>query len=268
MTRDKPPDSNETRTFDGLPPFEDPKSAPSVLETVFDQPGRLASALAESVAEDLTRAVADRGRASLVVSGGSTPLPFFSALSKHALPWDQVWVTLADERWVDPQDDASNEKLVRTRLLQDQASAAHFVALKNAAPSPEDGEAECELALSGVPRPFDVVVLGMGEDGHTASLFPGAERLNEALDPSSTCTCLAMRPPGAAGTAGTAGSTVPRMTLTLAALLDSRRTIIHITGDAKWQVYRHALAPGPAADLPVRAILNRGPEPIDVYWSP
>lgn len=237
----------------------DPKSVPSVLETVFDQPKKLAAALAESLGEDLKRAVEERGRASLVVSGGSTPLPLFAALSKRDLPWDSVWVTLADERWVDPSDDASNEKLVRTHLLRDAAAAAHFVALKTDASSPEAGEAECEARIGDMPRPFDVVVLGMGGDGHTASLFPDAARLPEAIDPTSDRTCLAMRPQSAAN---------PRMTLTLAALLDSRRTVIHITGDEKWQVYRRALAPGPAEELPIRAILDRGPEPIDVYWSP
>ncbi|MDA8020896.1 MAG: 6-phosphogluconolactonase [Thermoanaerobaculia bacterium] len=238
--------------------FADLQSVPSVLETVFDQPKRLASALAESIGEDLKRAVAARGKASLVVSGGSTPLPLFASLAPRELPWDRVWITLADERWVDPTDDASNEKLVRSHLLHDAAAAAHFVPIKTDAPSPEDGEAACEAALADVPRPFDVVVLGMGTDGHTASLFPDAQRLEEALDADSDRTCLAVRAASAAS---------PRMTLTLAALLDSHRTVIHITGNDKWQVYRRALAPGPMEELPVRAILNRGPEPIDVYWS-
>lgn len=237
----------------------DPRTVPSVLETVFDQPKKLAAALAESIGEDLKRAVAERGEASLVVSGGSTPLPLFLALAHTALPWRNVHVTLADERWVDPSDAASNEKLVRSNLLQQAATEATFVPLKTSAATPEEGRQACEAALAKMPRPFDVVILGMGGDGHTASLFPDAPQLAEALDPESERSCLAMRPESAAN---------PRMTLTLAALIDSRRTVIHITGDEKWDVYRRALAPGPVEELPIRAILDRGPEPIDVYWSP
>ena len=250
MPNDHPPRANQK---------PDLKTVPSVLETVFDAPKKLATALAESLGEDLKRAVAERGEASLVVSGGSTPLPLFHALSHTALPWQNVWITLADERWVDPTDNASNERLVRTHLLQQAAAAAHFVPMKTAASTPEEGEVECEARIAKMPRPFDVVVLGMGGDGHTASLFPDAPYLAEALDPASERTCLAMRPVSASQ---------PRMTLTLAALLHSRRTVIHITGNEKWDVYRRALAPGPMDELPIRAVLERGPEPLDVYWSP
>lgn len=252
-------DSSAATSAGELAAFDDPRDAPSVLETRFEHPKRLALALAESIAEDLRRAVQRRGRASLIVSGGSTPLLLFEALSAQDVPWDKVWVSLADERWVDPDDDASNEKLVRTKLLVSSAASAHFVPMKNDAATPEEGEASCEAALAELPRPFDVVVLGMGEDGHTASLFPGAAGLEEALDLASERLCAAVRPPEASH---------PRMTLTLAALLYSRRTVVHITGEAKWQVYRQALAPGPAHDPPIRAVLGRGPEPIDVYWAP
>ena len=175
------------------------------------------------------------------------------------MPWKNVYITLADERWVDPSHAASNEKLVRKHLMQQAASTANFVPLKTAGAAPEEGREACEAALSQMPRPFDVVVLGMGSDGHTASLFPDAPELPRALDLESRRTCLAMHPASAAH---------PRMTLTLAALVDSRRTVIHITGDEKWDVYRRALAPGPVTELPIRAILEQGPEPIDVYWSP
>jgi 6-phosphogluconolactonase len=241
------------------PPFDDAHEAPSVLDARFDHPHKLAKALAESVAEDLRRAVDTRGVASLVVSGGTTPVTFFRALRAQAVPWSQVWITLADERWVAPDHEASNEALVCSELLAGDAASARFVPLKNDAATAADGVAACEQALDQIPRPFDVVVLGMGTDGHTASLFPDAPEIARGLDLSNPASCLAMHPPAA---------TQARMSLTLRALLDSQRIVVHITGDEKWQVYRRALHPGPATELPIRAILDRGAEPIDVYWAP
>jgi 6-phosphogluconolactonase len=241
-------------SHDDFPPR--PDLEPSVLESAFENAPQLAAALADSVAEELRLAVAERGRASLVVSGGTTPGPFFDQLSRQLVPWHKVTITLADERWVDPGDPASNEGLVRQRLLVADAAEATFVPLKNAAATPEQGQAAAEQALVAVGRPFDVVVLGLGADGHTASLFPndpllgpqtGAERM-----------CAAVRAPD--------GS--PRLTLTLAALLDSRRMILLFTGEEKWRVYRQALGRGPLAELPVRAVLGRGREPIDIYYAP
>lgn len=234
-------------------------SAPSVLETRFDHPESLAASLAESIAEALRRGVEARGRASLVVSGGSTPVPLFHQLSRELVPWSRVTVTLADERWVPGDHDASNENLVRRHLLQGDAEAATFVGLYRDAPTPEAGRAACEAALAEIPRPFDIVVLGMGTDGHTASLFPGSDELAAGLDLDTEHLCLPVHPRDAAH---------PRMSLTLRALLESRRMIVHLTGDAKWRVYRRALGPGPVEELPIRAVLGRGREPIDVYWAP
>ncbi|MEM9554085.1 MAG: 6-phosphogluconolactonase [Acidobacteriota bacterium] len=236
-----------------------PDDVPSVLESRFESPAALAAALAESVAGDLRKAIDLRGSASLVVSGGSTPLPFFQALSRQLLPWSKVWITLADERWVDSDDDASNHRFVAETLLQGEATEAVFVPLKNDAASPAQGADAAARALRPVPRPFDIVVLGMGTDGHIASLFPGAPGVEEGLDPQGGRVVVAVDPPTAAH---------PRLSLGLAALLDSRRIVLHITGEDKWQVYRRALGHGPVAELPVRGVLGRGREPIDVYWAP
>jgi 6-phosphogluconolactonase len=110
-----------------------------------------------------------------------------------------------------------------------------------------------------VPHPFDVVVLGMGEDGHTASLFPGSLALARGLEPTATPACIAVNALAAPHA---------RVSLNLAALLDSRRIVLHIEGDAKWAVYQRARGPGTAAELPVRAILQQKEIPVDVYWSP
>jgi 6-phosphogluconolactonase len=219
----------------------------------------LAYALADSIANDLRRAMEVRQRASLVVSGGNTPRPLFERLASIALPWSRVWLGLADERWVATNSADSNENLVRQTLLLDQAAQAHFVGLKNAAPTPDLGQEDCATALAALPRPFDVLVLGMGDDGHTASLFPKSPQLTRAVTTGSGLDCIGVDP-----------VTAPhaRMSLTLDALLDSRRIILHLAGPSKWDVYWQATEPGPLSDLPVRAIIHQSRVPLDVYWAP
>ena len=140
----------------------------------------LVEEFAEEIGELLNKGIADNGRASLALSGGSTPLPLFERLSLLDIPWKDVVVTLVDERWVEATDDDSNERLVRIHLLQNRAAAATFIGMKNRALSASEGERECEQQFQKVSRPFDVLILGMGGDGHTASLFPCAEKLGAA----------------------------------------------------------------------------------------
>jgi len=219
----------------------------------------LSHALSGEIKVDLEEAIQVRGTASLVVSGGRTPLRLFEQLRKEKLDWQQVWVSLADERWVETSNTASNERLVREHLIADNAAAARFVGLKNPAPTPEAGADWAWRALSRVPHPYDVIVLGMGDDGHTASLFPGSMALARALDASAPPGCVAVN-----------ALTAPhaRVSLNLAALLDARRIILHIEGETKWQVYQKARAPGSASELPVRAVLQQQEVPVDVYWAP
>lgn len=219
----------------------------------------LAHALSGEVKVDLEEAIAARGVASLVVSGGRTPARLFEHVRAEKLDWSKVWVTLADERWVETTSADSNERLVREALLSGPAAAAHFVGLKNPAPTPEAGADWATRALTRVPHPYDVVLLGMGEDGHTASLFPGSMALARGLDPAAAPACIAVNALAAPHA---------RISQNLAALLDSRRVVLHIEGDAKWQVYQRARMPGAAAELPVRAILHQKEVPVDVYWAP
>ncbi|MDP8984468.1 MAG: 6-phosphogluconolactonase [Pseudomonadota bacterium] len=219
----------------------------------------LARMLGERVAADLSAAIAARGRASLVVSGGRSPIELFEHLRVQALDWSRVWVALADERWVDPADPDSNERLVRDVLLRDRAAAANFRGLKNSAATPELGAAPAWQRLMDVPRPFDALVLGMGDDGHTASLFPGSPDLSAALDESAAPGCVGMRAPI---------SPRARLSLNLAALLDTRRIVILITGEAKWRTYAAACQPGAVELMPVRTILRQRRAPVDVVWSP
>ena len=208
---------------------------------------------------DLTEAIQSRGNASLAVPGGSTPGALFDELCHENLDWTHVWITLTDERWVDPSIADSNEYLVRMRLLRSRASSARFVPLKNPAPTPEAGTDWAWRGLTRVPRPYDVVVLGMGEDGHIASLVVNSLALPRALDPAATPACVAMNslnPPH------------PRITQNLTALLDARRIVLLFTGEKKWAVYQRAKVHGPASELPVRSVLHQQTTPIDIFWSP
>lgn len=234
-------------------------TATLVNEHRFPDSAALAGVLAEQIRVDLHEAIAARGSASLVVSGGRTPLRLFERLRAQVLQWPQIWITLADERWVDVSSEASNEQLVRKHLLLEQAANAHFVGLKNPADTPAAGAEWATRALSRIPQPYDVVVLGMGDDGHTASLFPGSLALARALDPAAAPGCLAIH-----------ALTAPhaRMTLNLAALLASRRIVLHFEGEAKWRVYQRARASGSMVELPVRAILQQKEVPVDVFWCP
>ena len=215
--------------------------------------------LAQAIGAELAGALARRAAASLVVSGGRTPAAMFAQLARQPLEWERVQVTLADERWVAEDDPASNEALVRAALLRERASRAQLIGMKNDAPTPAAGAAVAWRSISAMPQPFDVVVLGMGDDGHTASLFPGSAGLDVALDAAAAPACVAMQP-----------RTTPhaRLSLNLAALLRARRICIQISGAQKWQVYQRALAAGPVEEMPVRAILRQRAVPVDVYWCP
>lgn len=220
----------------------------------------LARALAERIAERLRQGIAERGEALLAVSGGSTPVRFFQQLSRLDLDWPKVQVVLVDERWVPETHERSNARLVKSELLQHAASTAHFVPLYADAPTPEAGMVAVRARVAALPYPFDAVVLGMGTDGHTASFFPGGDRLAEALDLAGSARVLPMR-------AGGAGE--PRITFTLPALLDTQALYLHIEGETKRQLLADArLGLGAAKDYPVRTVLTQTRVPVAVYWCP
>jgi 6-phosphogluconolactonase len=203
-----------------------------------------AEALAGRVAGLLGEAIAARGRAALAVPGGTTPVAFLTALGARDLDWDRVAVTLTDERWVAPSSPRSNAKLLAETLFRGPAAAALFVPLRGDGPEPGDGLSALNTALVQNLLPLDVAVLGMGSDGHTASLFPGADHLAAALAPDAP-PALTIRAPGVAE---------PRITLSAAVLRPARRFLL-IAGADKAATLERALAPGPAEDMPVRAIL-------------
>jgi 6-phosphogluconolactonase len=210
----------------------------------------------------LRAGIAQNGRASLAVSGGSTPVQLFKSLSKSDLPWQNVDICLVDERWVDPSDPDSNENLVKTQLLQNRAADATFSGMKSSAKTATEGEEECSHQLQKLHRPFDVLILGMGDDGHTASLFPGAAKLPQATDMNSGKICMGIAP-----------VTAPheRMTLTLPEILNSKQIFLHITGQNKKDVLAQALADGPAEEMPIRFILQhqikKQTKNFSTYWA-
>lgn len=219
----------------------------------------LIESLAGQIGERLSSGVAETGQASLAVSGGSTPVDLFERLSSVDISWQNISITLVDERWVDVTAADSNERLVRIHLLKNKAVAAHFVGMKNLAVTAGTGERECEQHLQDVPRPFDVLILGMGGDGHTASLFPGAEKLAAAVDMESGRSCMALAP-----------TTAPheRMSLTLPVILEAKQLYLHIVGQDKKDVLEKAMGRGVPEEMPVRFVLQQQLTPLDVYWAP
>jgi 6-phosphogluconolactonase len=218
------------------------------------------ASLADEIVARLTRDVALRGHASMALSGGTTPGPLFDLLSRRNAPWNKVWITLSDERWIATDRDGSNEHLVRTRLLKDNAAKAHFVRLKTADAKASGGEAEANASITYIPRPFTVMLLGMGDDGHTASLFPHAPELTEALKTSDPALVRAVVAKGAA-------QTDERISLSLRAILDSEWIAVLLKGAAKRAAYEAAAAGNDVQEMPVRAVLHQQTAPVDIYWS-
>jgi len=220
----------------------------------------LLTVLADEIVARLTDGVDRSGAASFVASGGTTPGALFDVLAKRPAPWRQVQVTLSDERWTEPTSERSNEHLVRTRLLTGEAAAATLVPMKTAAASARNAESTVDAAIAAMPRPFDLVLLGMGNDGHTASLIPGSEGLAQALDATSPTLVRAVDPPNVTHMG-------ERMTLTLRALLDSRWIVLFIKGEEKLAAYKHALAGADVLENPVRAVLQQHAVPVSIFWS-
>lgn len=224
----------------------------------FESDNALVQKLSASIAAALRDGVKSRGSASLAVSGGNTPKPLFEALSNIDLPWEKVVITLVDERWVDSQHPDSNARLVAEHLLQHRAAAARFVPLKTSAAEPFGAEPDVERRLQDVPMPFDVVVLGMGDDGHTASFFPGAAELRTALQPEEGRLCCAVHPPSAPHN---------RMTLTLPAITSTKHLVLHVVGRKKWQVLQRAIQDGRTEEMPIRAVLHQMSVLLDIYYA-
>ncbi|QFY59108.1 6-phosphogluconolactonase [Rhizobium grahamii] len=225
----------------------------------FADGAELARKLADNVAASLAAAITARGTATVAVSGGSTPKRFFQELSTRDLDWAKVTVTLVDERFVPADNPRSNHLLVAENLLQNKAKAANFLPLYQAAASVEDAAKLASDATATIGNPFDVAILGMGGDGHTASFFPGGSNLKAALDPKTPRGIITMEADGAGEL---------RLTFTFSSLQDAKLLVLHIEGDSKKDVLTKAEGAGDEAEMPIRAILRRAASPVEVYWAP
>lgn len=216
---------------------------------------RQAELMADSVAKALRYAVQTHGVASLVVSGWRSPVAFFESLSRRELDWAKIQISLAYERWVSPTDPASNEGLLRRHLLQNAANAARLIVLYQPADSLEQAAGFANAALDQLHQPIDVLVLGMGDDGHTASLFPGSANLAHALREDCSERCVAMQAPVAPEA---------RLTMTYPLLACARMQCLAIQGSEKLETLRVALSADPL-QMPIRAFLHA---PLEIYWCP
>ncbi|MGO4567386.1 6-phosphogluconolactonase [Rhizobium sp. 2YAF20] len=225
----------------------------------FASGAELAAGLADKVAEALSAAIAARGSASIAVSGGSTPKAFFQELSSRVLDWDKVTITLVDERFVPPDNPRSNHLLVNANLLKDKAAAAQFLPLYQPAADAKKSAVIATRETRGIDDPFDIAIVGMGGDGHTASFFPGGNNLKLALDPNTPRGIITMEADGAGE---------PRLTFTFSSLQDARLLVLHIEGESKKEVLAKAEQPGDEMEMPIRAFLRRAASPLQIYWAP
>jgi 6-phosphogluconolactonase len=225
-----------------------------IRETEFSTIEAAANSLAEDLTAILQKAVDSTGNAYFAVSGGRTPRFVFRHLRKMQLDWSNIFITVTDERWVPVRDQHSNERLVRAQLLQGAASAATFVPFYGGESTPEAGVAACDARLAAVGKPLDAVYLGMGGDGHFASLFPG----DPAVDVrNELCAAVAEK-----------SYRVGRMSLTATSILAAKKLILLYAGPVKHAVYEEAKKPGSYHDLPLRLILQQVQTPVEVLSAP
>jgi 6-phosphogluconolactonase len=235
-----------------------------VREFHFENRTHLFTALTAECQDILSESLSKHGGATFLVSGGSTPAPLYEALSKTELAWKKIRIALVDERWVDQQHSASNEALIRRSLLINNAKAASFIGMKTADKHANKGQSETESLYRTLPQPFTVAIVGMGIDGHTASLFPYADGLNKALKTESEQLTAAIN----AKASPVTGPNTERMSLTAAGLLKCERLIILLTGEDKLAIFDQAMKPGPVEEMPIRTLLHQEKVPVELYWAP
>lgn len=225
----------------------------------FDEAEAWTEASATAIVYALGEVLRERDRARLLLSGGGTPGPVYTALASADLDWSRVDVGLVDERWLLPDDPDSNAHLVRRTLLQQLAAKASFHGLTRDGMSIEEAVRAANLHAH---QAADVVVLGMGEDGHTASLFPNMRGLVDALESRQAYVAV-----DASGCPG-AGKFARRISLTPAGLAPSHARFLLIRGESKRALLDRALAGTDPRQLPVRVAYETPGATLQVYWAP
>jgi len=227
---------------------------------IYPDTTRLFDSTAAICRNALERAL-EKGKTKLVVSGGTTPRPLFERLSKMPLNWSDVTIMPSDDRWVDANHSASNELLIRTYLLQSEAASARYLGLKTAHETPFDAEQTLNQTLVSENLSAAISVVGMGPDGHFASLFPSTEQVQSALDLKKDHWVSAIDATGCP----VAGDYTQRMSLTLSAILNSDRIVLLFTGNEKLALVRQILNDAkPDIDLPVSYLLLQERTPVDI----
>jgi len=211
------------------------------------------------VSQILAQAIKLKGKASIAVSGGSTPKGFFAELSQSDIEWSKVTITLADERWVSMDSQDSNTRLVHENLLQNKAASARFFHLKDAEQLNESTLSDLNLQANTTILPLDVLILGMGEDGHTASLFPCSDEISQGLAADNSNALLSVVP-----------KTAPyqRISFSFAALSQSKNTFLHLCGENKKVVLNQAMQSEDIFEMPIRAFLYHPTLNTQIYWAP
>lgn len=228
-----------------------------ITEEFYDNRTQASEACARHVAAALKRRLGDSPRAALIVGGGSTPEKCFKLLADTDLDWRRVDILPSDERCVPSEHDASNEGMIRRLLITSKASNASLLPLFSEDLPTDDLCLSVAMTLESISRPFSVSLLGMGEDGHFASLFPDAKGVSEGLRPNSDRNCILVR---------TAASSHQRISLTMPVLLDSTEVLLLFFGDAKREIYEQAKLPG--IDYPVGRLLQQQRTPVRTIWAP
>ena len=226
-------------------------------DRIFDSREAASTALADHIADVLKTAITKRGNGSLVVSGGTSPVAAFHALRQKVLSWRDVTIVPSDERLVPVDHADSNEGMIRRELLQGEATAAQLLSLVGEGVPGIERLAKLNSQLGNIHRPLDVVVLGMGDDGHTASLFPNSPDIGNALNSSDDC--VVQQPPHL---------DIARLSLTPAFLLDASEIILLFFGDEKRAIYDRAAEGGDSRELPVRFLLEQKLVPVTMFWAP
>ena len=228
-----------------------------MLEQHFETREEASRAAAQAIAALVMRRLDGQYKASFVVSGGSTPERCFAELANMELDWEHVSIVLSDERWVAPDSGDSNERLVRETLLKGLAANARMLPFYKDGSTVDDRSDELNREIRNLPFPFACALIGMGEDGHFASLFPDADNLDDGLNPESLNLCVPIR---------TSASPHPRISLTLSALSRSDEVILLAFGDKKLEVLESAKHAD--SEFPVARLLLQKRAPVNVYWAP
>lgn len=229
----------------------------------YENRDRLFSAVADRCQQQLQFALEKNNEASFIIPGGTTPGPAFAQLAKSSLDWEKISIAQSDERWLSKDHLQSNQGLTSRTLLIDNAKKANYVAMKNFHDNAIDGESQCNIDYLKLASPFSLTMLGMGLDGHVASLFPNSKPIRQALDLQDSNLCIAIDGSGCP----VAGDYPERMSLTLAAILNSDLIILLLTGDEKLKVIDLAEKENQPEKYPVSALLNQTDTPVEIFWA-